>query len=59
MLDGSDVKAMPGWIITPNSGSLYKKKKNTGSQMGYTKKIFLKNNCKHTFLQKKVHSKCW
>ncbi len=42
MLDGSGVKAMPGSIPTPNYGSLYKNKKNTGSQMGQTKKIYLK-----------------
>ena len=36
MLDGSGVKAMPGSISTPNSGSL--QKKNTGSQMWHTKK---------------------
>jgi len=42
MLDGSGVKAMPESIPTPNSGSLQKNKKNTGSQMGHTKKIFKK-----------------
>jgi len=36
MLDGSGVKAMPGAIPTPNSGSL----ENTGNQMGQTKNIF-------------------
>jgi len=44
MLDGSGVKAIPGSIPTPNSGSLYKNKKNTGSQMGQTKKIYLKKD---------------
>ncbi len=44
MLDGSGVKAMPGSIPTPNSGSLfqYRKIESTGSQMGHTKKIFKK-----------------
>jgi len=42
MLDGSGVKATPESIPTPNSGSLQKNKKNTGSQMGHTKKIFKK-----------------
>jgi len=37
-LDGNGVKAMPGSIPEPNSGSLWKNKKNTGSQMGQTKK---------------------
>jgi hypothetical protein len=40
MLDGSGVKAMPGTIPTPNSGSLWKNKENTGSQMGQTKNLF-------------------
>jgi hypothetical protein len=44
MLDGSGVKATPESIPTPNSGSLQKNKKNTGSQMGHTKKILKKTN---------------
>ncbi len=44
MLDGRGVKAMPGSIPAPNPGSFnkLKRKKNTGSQMGHTKKIILK-----------------
>jgi len=39
MLDGSGVKAMPGSIPAPNPGSLIiRLEKNTGSQMGHTKK---------------------
>jgi hypothetical protein len=34
------VKAMPGSIPTPDSGLLLKNKRNTGSQMGHTKKCF-------------------
>jgi len=41
MLDGSGVKAMPGSIPAPSSGSLQKNKKNTDSQMGHTKKYSL------------------
>jgi len=37
ILDGNGVKAMPGSIHAPNSGS-FDYKKNTGSQMGTTKK---------------------
>jgi len=40
ILDGNRAKAMPGLISAPNSGSLMKNKKNTGSQMGHTKFIF-------------------
>jgi hypothetical protein len=42
MLDGSGVKAMPGSIPAPRVHSIIEKKENTGSQMGHTKKIFLK-----------------
>jgi len=42
ILDGNGAKAMQGLISAPNSGSLLKNKKNTGSQMGHTKKIFKK-----------------
>jgi len=35
---GNRVKVMPGSNPPPNSGSLLKNKKNTGSQMGHTKK---------------------
>jgi len=38
ILDGNEVKAMPGSIPGPKSGSFSKNKKNTGSQMGHTKK---------------------
>jgi len=47
MLDGSGVKALPGSIPTPNSGSLLKKTENTGSQMGHTKKKILKLSSFH------------
>jgi len=40
MLDGNGIKAMPGSISAPNSGS-FENKKNTGNQMGFTKKIIL------------------
>jgi len=36
ILDGNGVKAMPGLISAPNSGS-FKNEKNTGSQMGHIK----------------------
>jgi len=39
ILDGNGVKNMLGSIPAPNSGLLYKNKKNTGSQMGHTKKL--------------------
>ncbi len=42
MLDGSSDKAMPGSIPAPNAGSLQNNKRNTGSQMGHTKKYFFK-----------------
>jgi len=45
ILDGSGVKAMPGSISAPNSGSLMKNKKNPGSQMGHTHKKSLQR-CK-------------
>jgi len=38
ILNGNGAKAMPGSIPAPNSGSVSKNKKNTGSQMGHTKK---------------------
>ena len=40
LLDASGVKAMPGSIPEPNRGSFnnWKKKENTDSQMGHTKK---------------------
>jgi len=38
MLDGSGVKAMPGFILHPILVNCRKIKKNTGSQMGHTKK---------------------
>jgi hypothetical protein len=48
MLDGSGVKAMPGSIPTPSSGSLYKNKnKNTGSKMGHTHKKKLRIDENH------------
>jgi len=39
ILDKNGVKAMQKSIGSPNSGS-FENKKNTGSQMGHTKKIF-------------------
>jgi hypothetical protein len=36
----STIKAMPGLIPAPNSGSFVEKKKNIGSQMGQTDKNF-------------------
>jgi hypothetical protein len=41
ILDGNGLKAMPGSIPAPNSGSFKKNKKNIGSQMGQTKKNIL------------------
>jgi len=41
ILDRNGVKSTPGLISAPNSGSLYKNKKNTGSQTGRTKKVSL------------------
>jgi len=38
MLDGSGVKAMPGSIPTPSSGSLYKNKKIQVAKWGTPKK---------------------
>jgi len=50
MLDGSGVKAMPGSIPTPNSGSLYKNKKIQVAKWGTPKKIFKKKkNASHVF----------
>ncbi len=40
MLDGSGVKAMPGLIPTPNSGSLQKKKRIQVAKWGPPKNIF-------------------
>jgi hypothetical protein len=40
MLDGSGVKAMPGSIPTPNSGSLKKNKKIQVAKWGTPKNIF-------------------
>jgi hypothetical protein len=37
-LDGNGVKAIPGSIPAPNSGSWYKNKKNTFFLKGHTKK---------------------
>jgi len=42
MLDGSGVKAMPGLIPTPNSGSLLKNKKIQVAKWGTPKKYFKK-----------------
>jgi hypothetical protein len=39
ILDGNGVKAMPGLIPAPNSGSV---EKNRGTQMGHTYKKILK-----------------
>jgi hypothetical protein len=39
ILDGNGLKAMPGSIPAPNSGSFMENKKNIGSQMGQTDKI--------------------
>jgi len=50
LLEGNGAKAMPGLISAPNYGSLLKNKKNTGSQMGHTKKIFKKNCVLETIL---------
>ena len=36
ILDGNGVKAMPGSIPASNSGSIWKFRKNVGSQMGHT-----------------------
>ncbi len=44
MLDGSGVKAMPGSIPTPNSGSLLKNKKIQVAKWGTPKKVLKKNN---------------
>jgi len=44
MLDGSGVKAMPGSVPTPNSGSLYKNKKIQVAKWGSPKKYFDKKN---------------
>ena len=41
------VKAMPGSIPTPDSELLLKNKRNTGSQMGHTKKIFKKEKTRN------------
>jgi len=41
MLDGSGVKAMPGLISTPNSGSLKKNKKIQVAKWGTPKKKYL------------------
>jgi len=38
ILDGNGVKAMPGSIPAPNSGWLWKNKKNTDSQVGHAQK---------------------
>jgi len=48
MLDGSGVKAMPGLISTPNSGSLKKNKKIQVAKWGTSKKYsnLLPNNLK-------------
>jgi len=40
ILNENGVKVMPGSIPAPNT-ALYQNKKNTGSQMGHTKKIFV------------------
>jgi hypothetical protein len=42
MLDGSGVKAMPGSIPKPNSGSLWKNKKIQVGKWGTPKNIFFK-----------------
>jgi hypothetical protein len=41
MLDGSGVKAMPGLIPTPNSGSLQKNEKIQVAKWGKPKKYIL------------------
>ena len=41
MLDGSGVKAMPGSILTPNSGSLYNNKKIQVAKWGAPKEKFI------------------
>jgi len=42
MLDGSGIKAMPGSIPTPNSGSLLKNKKIQVAKLGKPKKYLKK-----------------
>jgi hypothetical protein len=45
ILDGNGLKANPGLIPAPNSGSFVEKnRKNMGSQMGQTDKKTLKTN---------------
>ncbi len=44
MLDGSGVKAMPGLIPTPKSGSLKKNKKIQVAKWGKPKKYLYKKN---------------
>jgi hypothetical protein len=47
ILDGNGLKAMPGSILAPNSGSIMEKNKNNiGSQMGQTNKKILKKKKK-------------
>jgi len=41
MVDGSGVKAMPGSIPTPNSGSLLKNKKIQVAKWGKPKKKYI------------------
>ncbi len=47
ILDGNGIKAMPGLINAPNSVWLWKNEKNTGSQMGHTKKTLKKTMICH------------
>jgi len=47
MLDGSGVNAIPGSIPALNFRSLYKNKKNTGSQMLHSQKKKFFNAPKH------------
>jgi len=44
MLDGSGVKAIPGSISTPNSGSLWKNKKIQVAKWGTPKKYLKKTS---------------
>jgi len=46
---GSGVKAMPGSIPTPNSGSLYKNKKIQVAKWGIPKKYLKKHHVRSIF----------
>ncbi len=52
-----NIKAMPGLIPAPNSGSFVEKiRKNIGSQMGQTDKKHLKNKTSHDIVSAEINS---